>query len=189
MSKIRQEPQSVQTRLECRGVGGGRAAGAMMANLPFSISAVFNKGFSLHPLSLPPSPLLAWGAARGPPDAYRQMSLVEQNTLCLTSRAATGLWRKLKGWLPCKDHSIKARLWVFLIRLVSNPPTRIAPAQQDTAGSLSVYRHNICHFFLGGGWMLLFPQRASVRVKRGLVAPAGIKSSPLVAKRCNTLMI
>lgn len=63
-----------------------------------SMSAVFNKGFSplfsiprsLSP-SLPPSLLLAGGAARGPPDAYRQMSLVEQNTLCLTSQAATGL--------------------------------------------------------------------------------------------------
>lgn len=34
-----------------------------------------------------PTPLTvqAWGAAPGPPDAYRQMSLVEQNMLSLTS--------------------------------------------------------------------------------------------------------
>lgn len=75
-------------------------------SLPF-----FNKGFSLHPPSLL---LLACGAARGPPDAYRQMSLVEQNTLCLTSHEATGLLRKLKGCLPSTDHSLKRTL-AFLV--------------------------------------------------------------------------
>lgn len=111
MSKTWQEPQSSDTF----GVMRGWTAGATMANLPFSIFAVFNKGF-FSPFSLPPSLPLAWGAACGPPDAYRQMSLVEQNTLCLTSQAATGLWRKLKGCLPCKDHSMKARplVWVGL---------------------------------------------------------------------------
>lgn len=114
----------------------------MMANLPFSMSAVFNKGF-FSPSSLPPSLLLAWGAACGPPDAYRQMSLVEQNTLCLTSQAATGLWRKLKGCLPCKDQSIKTRP---LVLSVSYPPPRKHLVQQDAVGSFSLYRHNICHF-------------------------------------------
>lgn len=99
MSKTQQEPLM---RLESRGWWAG---GATMANLPFSISAVFNKAFSHQPPLL-----LARGAARGPPDAYRQMSLVEQNTLCLTSQAATGLWRKLKGCLPCKDQGF----WVDL---------------------------------------------------------------------------
>lgn len=139
-SKMRQVPQSVLICLERGGRGkeggGGWAAGAMMANLPFSISAVFNKGFSLHPPSLPPS-LLAWGAARGPPDAYRQMSLVEQNTLCLTSQAATGLWRKLKGCLPCKGCRIKARPWLFELVRRSPSPWK-ALVQQDTAGSSSV---------------------------------------------------
>lgn len=98
--------------------GWGWAAGAMSANLPCSISAVFNKGFSLHPPSLL---LLACGAARGPPDAYRQMSLVEQNTLCLTSHEATGLLRKLKGCLPSTDRSLK-RPTIAFSRSVSSLP-------------------------------------------------------------------
>lgn len=151
MSKIREEPSIVLKRLEWR---GGWAAGATMANLPFSIFAVFNKGFFLLPPSLPPSLLLAWGAACGPPDAYRQMSLVEQNTLCLTSQAATGLWRKLKGCLPCKDHSIKTRPLV-LSWSVFYPPPRKLLVQQNTVGSFSVYRHNICHFW---EMLLFFPK-------------------------------
>lgn len=117
--------------------GWGWAAGAMSANLPCSISAVFNKGFSLHPPSLL---LLACGAARGPPDAYRQMSLVEQNTLCLTSHEATGLLRKLKGCLPSIDHSLKGPL-LFLAGL---SPYRNLLEQQDTAGIISVHRHIAC---------------------------------------------
>lgn len=74
--------------------------------------------FSTHPPSPFPSLTPAWGAARGPPDAYRQMSLVEQNTLCLTSQAATGLWRKLKGSLPCEDQRIKDRSLVLSFTLL-----------------------------------------------------------------------
>lgn len=148
MSKIWQEPQSPDTF----GMMGGWTAGATMANLPFSIFAVFNKGF-FSPSSLPPSLILVWGAACGPPDAYRQMSLVEQNTLCLTSQAATGLWRKLKGCLPCKDHSIKARPLVLSWSLSYPPPWKLL-VQQDTVGSFSVCRRNICHFWE----MLLFFQ-------------------------------
>lgn len=118
-----------------------------------SPSLLFLTKAFFSPSSLPPSLLLAWGAACGPPDAYRQMSLVEQNTLCLTSQAATGLWRKLKGCLPCKDHSIKARPLVLSWSLSYPPPWKLL-VQQDTVGSFSVCRRNICHFWE----MLLFFQ-------------------------------
>lgn len=108
----RSDTLGVKRMMSCRSHDGRPAV--------LHLCCFFNKGFSLRPPSLSPSlpssRLLAWGAARGPPDAYRQMSLVEQNTLCLTSQAATGLWRKLRGSLPCKDHSIKGRpgFWVGL---------------------------------------------------------------------------
>lgn len=73
----------------------------------------------VFPFILPPSLLLACGAAQGPPDAYRQMSLVEQNMLCLTSHEATGLLRKLKGCLLSIDRSLKGTL-VFFTQLVSS---------------------------------------------------------------------
>lgn len=85
---------------------GASAAGLVTANLPFSIFDFFfstseTKAFLFQLPLILPSFLLACGAAHGPPDAYRQMSLVEQNTLCLTSQAAPGSWRKLKGSVPC----------------------------------------------------------------------------------------
>lgn len=51
MSKIKQEPYSTLICLEWR---GGLAAGATMANLTSSISAVFNKGFFFFFSILPP---------------------------------------------------------------------------------------------------------------------------------------
>lgn len=55
------------------------------------------------------------------------MSLVEQNTLCLTSQAATGLWRKLKAVCPEKKQSIKTRA---LLLPASCPPARPFPSLQ-----------------------------------------------------------
>lgn len=105
---------------------------------------------------LPPShplPPLAWGAARGPPDAYRQMSLVEQNTLCLTSQAATGLWRKLRGSLPCKDHSIKARPWVLSWSVTYPPPRKLWSNRTQQAASQYI---DITYATFGEG--LFFPK-------------------------------
>lgn len=59
------------------------------------------------------------------------------------------------------------------------PSPQKALVRQDTAGSFSVYRHNICHFWL----MLLFPEKAVVKCihfKQGWVAAAGIRSLVIV---------
>ena len=108
----------------------------MSTNLLCYISAVFNKGFSLHPPSLL---LLACGAAQGPPDAQRQMSLVEQNMHCMTSHEATGLLRQLKGCLPSIDHSLKGYCFSR-----SSPPYQNFLEQKDTAEIISGHRQNAC---------------------------------------------
>lgn len=116
----------VKTRMSCRSHDGQPAV--------LHLCSFWQRLFS------PSSFLLAWGAACGPPDACRQMSLVEQNTLCLTSQAATGLWRKLKGSMLCKDHITKARPCVFdLVFLLPSPkPTLSNRTQQGTSQYIDI---------------------------------------------------
>lgn len=136
-----------------------------MANLPFSISAVFNKGFSLHPLSLPssipPSPPPGLRGCSRPPRRLQTDVLGRAEHALLDVTSSYGAVKEAKGLTALQRPQYKSQTMGFLMRLVPNPPPRIAPAQQDTAGSLSVYRHNICHFFyfFGGANASFSPQR------------------------------
>ena len=176
------------------------------------LTKAFLSILSPSPPSLPPFPPPGLRGCSRPPRRLQTDVLGRAEHALLDVTSSYRAVKEAKGLTALQRPQYKSQTMGFLMRLVPNPPPRIAPAQQDTAGSLSVYRHNIClfffFFFLGGGAraafppvalvriylgggerMLLFPHRALVRVKRGLVAPAGIKSPPLVAKRCKTPMM
>lgn len=145
MSTIVQEPRRVWKRFVQK---WGWAAGAATANLPFSMSAVFNKGFfpSLLPPSLPPSlpppPPGQRGCSR-PPRRLQTDVLGGAEHALLDVTSSYRAVKEAKGCLPCKKQSIKSRA-VLLSAFC--PGLRKPSVQQDAVTNLWFWTNNIHHF-------------------------------------------
>lgn len=145
MSTIVQEPRRVWKRFVQK---WGWAAGAMMANLPFSMSAVFNKGFfplfslplSLH---LPPPPPPGLRGCSRPPRRLQTDVLGGAEHALLDVTSSYRAVKEAKGCLPCKKQSIKTRAVLLSAWF---PPLRKPFVQQDAVRNLWFYGNNKHHF-------------------------------------------